>query len=234
MPTPWLPQERPYWLVLLRSPRRGPRCQHPTRHIGEDVPPLRYTTIDDQDLCSVCYYKLNPWTAKLKFFSFDEIRMCELLDDILHIRGSQHDRLSGTTARPIGRRDQHLPVGSTNKLSTVDYYVTPEELKRAVTRFRGVDGQLGHHLVRDWLTHARAAEANSQIFRGVVVEYDGEYYHQGERRKTKDCAKRDRMLANGYLVYKVSSSAQGLLQSHDGGHTCQIYSISDFRSKKIL
>jgi hypothetical protein len=199
------------------------------------VPPCRFITIDDQDLCSVCYYKLNPWTAKLKFFSFDEIRMCELLDDILHIRDSHHDRLSGTTARPIGHKDQHMPVGSTNKQSTTDYYVTPEELKRAVARFRTVDGQLGHPLVRHWLAHGQArAEVIGQRFRGVVVEYDGEYYHQGERRKAKDHAKRDRMLANGYLVYKISSSAQGLLQSHDGGHTVQIYTISDFRAKKLL
>jgi hypothetical protein len=199
------------------------------------VPPFRFITIDDQDLCSNCYYKLNPRTAKLKFFSFDEIRMCELLDSILEIRDSQHDRLSGTSKDPVGHKDQHLPVGSHHGAAKVDYYVSPGELKRAITRVRTVDDQQGHPVVRHWLAHGQArADHIGKPFRGVVVEYDGEYYHKGERKKAKDHAKRDRMLANGYLVYKISSSAQGLLQSHDGGHYFQIYTSSQFYAKKLI
>jgi hypothetical protein len=161
--------------------------------------------------------------------------MCELLDSILKIRDSQHDRLSGTTKDPVGHKDQHIPVGSTNRQAKVDYYVSPGELKLAITRFNTVDGQKGHPVVRHWLTHGQAhADQIGKPFLGVVVEYDGEYYHKGERRKVKDHVKRNRMLANGYLVYKISSSAQGLLQSHKDGYCFQIYTSSEFNAKKLI
>jgi len=187
--------------------------------------------MNDLKFCAACYYTANRHTRALKkLVSLEEVKMCNLLDEKLNIRGSIHDRVSGTNERPLVTKNQYLPVGCTHSNSKVDYYVSPSELKLAMNRGPIFLGQRGHPTVHYWL----AMGDTLNIFRGVVVEYDGEYYHQRTRRKQKDKEKRDNMVKEGYLVYKVSNIHQGLLQSHSDDHTKQIYDLSEFRNLKLF